>query len=89
MDTCSVQNQVKLDFIRPGKPAENGFIVTGRLRNECLTASAFFSLHDASEKLQRWSRDYNAARPHAALDGAATAALAYQGFAVRCRTWTL
>ena len=32
---------MKLDFIRPGKPCENGFIeaFNGRLRDECLNAS--------------------------------------------------
>lgn len=73
MDTWAVQHDVKLDFIRPGKPVENGFIESfnGRLRDECLNVSVFFSLSDADEKLQRWSRDYNTVRPHGALDGAA------------------
>ena len=73
MDTWAVRHGIKLDFIRPGKPVENGFIESfkGRLRDECLNVIVFFSVSDAHEKLQRWSRDYNAVRPHSSLDGSA------------------
>ena len=73
MDAWAVRNGVKLDFIRPGKPVENGFIESfnGRLRDEWLNVSVFFSLSDANEKLQRWSKDYNAVRPHSSLHGSA------------------
>ena len=38
MEAWSHQNGVQLDFIRPGKPVENGFVESfnGRLRDECL-----------------------------------------------------
>jgi len=44
---------VHLDFIRPGKPVENGYIESfnGRLRDECLSVEVFFSLADARHKL--------------------------------------
>ena len=73
MDAWATEHGVKLDFIRPGKPVENGFIESfnGRLRDECLNVNVFFSVADANDKLQRWSRDYNGVRPHGALDGAA------------------
>ena len=50
-----------MDFIRPGKPVENGYIESfnGRLRDECLNVSLFFSLEDARGKLEAWRRDYN------------------------------
>jgi len=37
MDYWAHQTGVKLDFIRPGKPVENGYIgsFNGRLRDEC------------------------------------------------------
>lgn len=72
MDAWATEYDVKLDFIRPGKPVENGFIESfnGRLRDECLNVNVFFSMADANEKLRRWSRDYNGVRPHGALDGA-------------------
>jgi putative transposase len=60
---------VKLDFIRPGRPVQNGFIESfnGRLRDECLNGEVFFSLTDAREKIERWRIDFNQNRPHSAL----------------------
>ena len=54
MDVWAYQNGVKLDFIRPGRPAENGFIESfnGRLRDECLNADLFFNLADAGRSLK-------------------------------------
>jgi putative transposase len=70
MERWAVKTGVKLDFIRPGKPVENGYIESfnGRLRDECLNGEVFFSLADAQEKLDRWKQDYNLYRPHSALD---------------------
>jgi putative transposase len=59
-----------MDFIRPGKPVENGYIESfnGKLRDECLNVEVFFNLADARRKLYLWRRDYNHQRPHSALD---------------------
>ena len=69
MDAWAHQARVKLDFIRPGRPVQNGYVESfhGRLRDECLNGEIFFSLADAREKLERWRRDYNEKRPHTAL----------------------
>jgi len=69
MDAWAHQAGVKLDFIRPGRPVQNGYIESfnGRLRDECLNGEIFFGLSDAREKLERWRRDYNQRRPHTAL----------------------
>ena len=69
MDAWAHRVGVKLDFIRPGRPVQNGYIESfnGRLRDECLNGEIFFSLTDAREKLERWRRDYNQKRPHTAL----------------------
>lgn len=60
---------VKLDFIHPGKPTENGHIESfnGRLRDECLNVMQFTSLQDANEKIEAWRIDYNQHRPHSSL----------------------
>ena len=60
---------VKLDFIRPGKPMENGHIESfnGRLRDECLNVMQFMSLEDARAKIEAWRVDYNQRRPHSSL----------------------
>ena len=59
-----------LDFIRPERPVENGYIESfnGKLRDECLNVEVFFSLADARKKLALWREDYNQHRPHSALD---------------------
>ena len=69
METWAYQAGVKLYFIRPGQPIQNGYIESfnGRLRDECLNGEVFFNLTDAREKLDRWRRDYNHKRPHSAL----------------------
>src|SRR5436305_1912432 len=61
MEVWAYQAGVKWDFIRPGKPVENGYIESfnGRLRDECLNGEVFFSLVDARAKLEQWRRDYN------------------------------
>jgi putative transposase len=69
METWAYRAGIKLDFIRPGKPVENGFIESfnGRLRDECLNGEFFFELADARQKLEKWRHDYNEQRPHGAL----------------------
>ena len=69
MDHWAYQNCVHLDFIRPGRPVENGYIESfnGRLRDECLNIEVFFSLADARRKLDQFRTDYNHQRPHSAL----------------------
>jgi len=69
MDHWAYLNGVYLDFIRPGRPVENGYIESfnGRLRDECLNVEVFFTLADARRKLVIWSDDYNQHRPHSAL----------------------
>ena len=71
LDAWAYQHGVKLDFIQPGKPVENGFIESfhGKLRDESLNTEIFFALEDARQKLARWRRDYNEQRPHSALGG--------------------
>lgn len=69
MEHWAYLNGVHLDFIRPGRPVENGYIESfdGRLRDECLNVEVFFSLADARRKLAIWFDDYNHHRPHSAL----------------------
>lgn len=69
MDHWAYSNGVHLDFIRPGRPVENGYIESfnGRLRDECLNVEVFFTVADARRKLAIWLYDYNHHRPHSAL----------------------
>ena len=58
-------------YIQPGKPMQNGYIESfnGKLRDECLNESWFFSLKEAQGIIERWRLDYNQARPHTSLKG--------------------
>jgi len=69
LDQWAYLNRVELDFIRPGKPMDNGLIeaFNGRLRQECLNESWFLSLEDARDKIESWRQEYNRERPHGAL----------------------
>jgi putative transposase len=70
MDAWSYVHKVALEFIRPGKPVENGYIESfnGKLRDECLNVELFFRMEDARSKLEAWRIDYNKLRPHKSLD---------------------
>ena len=78
MDLWAYINGVHLDFIRPGRPTENGYIESfnGKLRGEFLNVEVCFTLVDARKKLHRWRRDYNHHRPHSALADRTPAAFA-------------
>ena len=78
MDAWAYRHDVRLDFIRPGKPTENGYIESfnGKLRDECLNVHLFFSVADAQQKLEVWRNDYNHHRPHSALASLPPAAFA-------------
>jgi len=69
MDAWAYHREVKLDFIRPGRPMENGYIESfnGRLRDECLNVELFSDLLDARAKLAAWQQDYNENRPHGSI----------------------
>jgi putative transposase len=71
MDEWAHRNGVTLDFIRPGRPFENGVIESfnGRMRDERLDTELFFSLADARENLERWCRDYDECRSDSSLLG--------------------
>jgi putative transposase len=75
MEAWAYQHGVQLDFIRPGRPPENGYIESfnGRLRDECLNVEIFFALSDVRDKLEHWRQDYNQVRPHSSLRDSAPA----------------
>jgi putative transposase len=78
MDVWAYQHGVQLDFIRPGRPTENGYIESfnGRLRDEFLNIQVFFSVADARDKLEHWRQHYNQIRPHSTLGDSAPEELA-------------
>lgn len=69
LDVWACHNGVKLDFIEPGKPTQNGLIESfnGRFRDECLNQEWFFSLQEARHIIEGWRLSYNSKRPHSSL----------------------
>jgi len=69
-DKWAYENNVTLDFSRPGKPTDNAYVESfnGSFRDECLNVNWFLSLEDAQEKISTWREEYNGFRPHSSLD---------------------
>jgi putative transposase len=60
---------VQWHYIAPGKPQQNAFIESfnGRLRDELLNETLFYSIAHARVALATWRLDYNTVRPHSSL----------------------
>jgi len=71
LDKWAYENQVILDFIRPGKPVDNCFIESfnSRFRLECLNSHYFDSISEAKVLVEDWRKKYNEFRPHRTLKG--------------------
>ena len=69
---------VEWHYIAPGKPTQNGFVESfnGRMRDELLNETLFFTIVQARSILARWVDDYNTERPHSSLGYATPAAFA-------------
>ncbi|WP_409322890.1 IS3 family transposase [Sphingomonas sp. BK069] len=69
---------VEWHYIAPGKPTQNGFVESfnGRMRDELLNETLFFTVRQARSILARWVDDYNNERPHSSLGYATPAAFA-------------
>jgi putative transposase len=69
LDQWAYRNDVRLSFIRPGKPNENAYIESfnGKFRDECLNEHWFISLAHARSIIEAWRIEYNIERPHSSL----------------------
>lgn len=63
------EHNVKINFITPGKPSQNGFVerFNGTYRNEVLDIYLFSSLKEVRQITERWMDEYNTERPHESL----------------------
>jgi len=71
MDQWAYRHGVKLEFIRPSRPKDNGHIESfnGKLRDECLNVNLFYTLDETRQILDEWRVCYNEIRPHRSLGG--------------------
>ena len=78
LDRWAYEHGVRLFFIDPGKPMQNGSIESfnGRFREECLDPSWFTSLAEACRIIEAWRVDDNEQRPHTSVRMATPAAFA-------------
>jgi putative transposase len=62
-------NRIDWHYIAPGRPMQNGYVESfnGKMRDELLNETLFFSLDQARKVIAAWVEDYNTARPHSAL----------------------
>ncbi|MFE8586017.1 IS3 family transposase, partial [Sphingomonas sp. NCPPB 2930] len=74
----SADASIEWHYIAPGKPTQNGFVESfnGRMRDELLNETLFFTIGQARSILARWVDDYNTERPHSSLGYATPAAFA-------------
>lgn len=71
MDEWAYRREVKLDFIRPGKPTDNPFVESfhDKFRDECLDDHYFSTLFEARSIIENWRIEFNTFRPHRSLKG--------------------
>jgi putative transposase len=64
-------NDIKLQYIQPGKPAQNAYIerFNRTFREDVLDAYIFETLEQVNMEAYQWQIDYNANHPHKALMG--------------------
>jgi putative transposase len=69
LDAWACRRGVKLHFIRPGKPMDNGHCESfnGRFRDEFLNEHWFTDIQDVISKAEAWRTDFNEVRPHSSL----------------------
>lgn len=65
------RKSIRLDFIEPGRPMQNGFIerFNGSYRRGVLDMHVFRTLSEVREQTERWLADYNQEIPHDSLGG--------------------
>ncbi len=68
--TWSEKRSVLLDFIEPGKPAQNAYIerFNRTSREDILDLYLFSNLAEVRQLTEQWLEEYNAVRPHDSLN---------------------
>ncbi len=71
LETFCKEQGIKLLFIKPGKPMQNGFVerLNRTFREDVLDAYLFHNLKQVRVQSEEWRCDYNAYHPHQSLQG--------------------
>jgi putative transposase len=71
LEQWAVEHQIVLVHIQPGKPAQNAYIerFNRTFRQDVLDAYVFDTLSEVRDIAEQWLEEYNAIRPHDALQG--------------------
>ena len=71
LENWAKQHNIQLVHIQPGKPSQNAYIerFNRTFREDVLDAYLFNSLSEVREISEQWLEEYNAIRPHEALQG--------------------
>ena len=69
MNLWAKKHNVELEFIEPGKPAQNGYIerFNRTYREEILNMYLFRNIKEVQHITDRWINEYNKERPHYSL----------------------
>lgn len=71
MEAFCKDQGIHLQFIKPGKPMQNGYVerFNRTYREDILDAYLFNNLKEVRELSEAWMKDYNAFHPHQSLNG--------------------
>ena len=69
LETFCKDQGIKLQFIKPGKPMQNGYVerFNRTYREDILDAYLFNNLKEVRELSEQWRNDYNLLHPHKSL----------------------
>lgn len=80
------EHNIHWHYTEPGKPQQNGYVESfnGKMRDELLNETLFFSLDHTRTVIAAWVEDYNTTRPHSSLAYQTPAAYAEKFAATGC-----